>query len=161
MTAPVPTIRPATHGDLQQLAALLAPEPLFSTYDVSTEALEKRWCDALTRGESILVACPEAQPAGLCWFSPSGTFALGAYLRLIVISSSAQSQGLGAYLLAAFEAACGKPTGGGSCSPATLTPRRSASISGMAIGRSGSSRTLLSQGSPSASSGSRWHLTGT
>ena len=112
MTGPVPTIRPATHEDLQHLAALLAPEPLFSAYDLSAEALEKRWCDALTRGEGILVACPEAQPVGLCWFSPSGAFALGAYLRLIAVSSSAQSQGLGAHLLAAFEDACAKLTGG-------------------------------------------------
>ena len=93
MTGPVPTIRPATHEDLQHLAALLAPEPLFSAYDLSAEALEKRWCDALTRGEGILVACPEAQPVGLCWFSPSGAFALGAYLRLIAISSKPRDGG--------------------------------------------------------------------
>lgn len=110
-TAP-PLIVPATELDLARLAQQLAPEPLFARYGLAPEVLQARWSRALHDGQGLLVAHVERQAVGLCWFTPSGTFGIGAYLRLIAVVGAAQKLGVGAHLLRAYEAACGNPAGG-------------------------------------------------
>jgi ribosomal protein S18 acetylase RimI-like enzyme len=106
------TIRPASRDDVRHLSVLLAPEPLFSSYGLTAEALDARWGAAVEAGDRVLVAEVAGGPVGLCWFAASGTFGTGAYLRLIAVARSAQGQAVGAALLAAYEAACGTPAGG-------------------------------------------------
>jgi len=50
------------------------------------------------------VAEERGAPAGLAWFLPSGTLALGGYLRLLAVLGPFQGRGIGAQLLAAYEA---------------------------------------------------------
>lgn len=46
----------------------------------------------------------EGALAGLAWFLTSGTLALGGYLRLLAVLGPFQRRGVGADLLAAYEA---------------------------------------------------------
>lgn len=105
-------IRPATPEDLPALAAALAPLPLFESYGLDAAALTARFQGALERGEGLLLATDESGPVGVCWFLTRGTFGTGAYLRTLAIRGECQGSGLGARLLAAYEAGCGAPSGG-------------------------------------------------
>ena len=105
-------IRPATPEDLPALAAALAPLPLFKAYGLEATALAARFRGALERGEGLLLATDESGPVGVCWFLTRGTFGTGAYLRTLAIREDRHGSGLGAQLLAAYEAGCGDPPGG-------------------------------------------------
>jgi len=59
---------------------------------------------ARVRGEGLLIAEEGGAPRGLAWFLPSGTLALGGYLRLIAVLPGAEGKGTGVALLRAFEA---------------------------------------------------------
>jgi ribosomal protein S18 acetylase RimI-like enzyme len=63
---------------------------------------------ALGRGDGLLLAGGPAGPAGLCWYLPAGTLALGGYLKLIAVAPGAHGAGMGAALLRAFEAEVAK-----------------------------------------------------
>ena len=97
-------IRPLTAADLPPLAAGLADLPLLRRYDRSAEKLQGTLEAARARGEGLLVADEAGAPAGLAWFLTSGTLALGGYLRLLAVLDGFQGRGLGAQLLAAYEA---------------------------------------------------------
>ena len=97
-------IRPLATADLPELAAGLAGLPLFRRYDRSAEQLRGMLEGAQARRESLLVAEEGGAPAGLAWFLTSGTLALGGYLRLLAVLGPFQGRGLGAQLLAAYEA---------------------------------------------------------
>ncbi|HTN53145.1 MAG TPA: GNAT family N-acetyltransferase [Anaeromyxobacter sp.] len=97
-------IRPLAPEDLPALARGLAALPLMARYGRGAEQLEAALQGALGRGEGLLVAEEAGALAGLAWFLPAGTLALGGYLRLIAVLGAAQGQGVGAALLAAFEA---------------------------------------------------------
>jgi ribosomal protein S18 acetylase RimI-like enzyme len=58
------------------------------------------------------MATDETGPVGVCWFLTRGTFGTGAYLRTLAIREDRHGSGLGAQLLAAYEAGCGDPPGG-------------------------------------------------
>ena len=96
-------IRPLVPADLPPLARALAGLPLLARYGRTAEKLEAALGGALGRGERLQVAEADGIPVGLAWFLPSGTLALGGYLRLIAVADGAQRRGVGAALLAAFE----------------------------------------------------------
>ncbi len=98
------SIRPLTPADVPALAASLATLPLLIRYGRTADAQARDWHDALTRGDTLLVHDDGSGPAGLAWFVPGGTLAVGGYLRLIAVRPDAQRRGIGAALLAAFEA---------------------------------------------------------
>lgn len=97
-------IRPLESADLPALAAGLAELPLLRRYGRSAQKLEATLAAALLRREGLLLAEERGEPAGLAWFLTSGTLALGGYLRLLAVLGPFQGHGLGAALLAAYEA---------------------------------------------------------
>ena len=96
-------IRALTPVDVAPLARALAGLPLLARYGTTAARLEATLGAALARGERLRVAEEGGAPAGLAWFLPAGTLALGGYLRLIAVVGGAQGRGTGAALLAAFE----------------------------------------------------------
>lgn len=97
-------LRPATAADLPPLAAGLGRLPLLRRYGRGADRIEADLAAALERGEGLLVAEAGGAPAGLAWFLRQGTLGLGGYLRLMAVLPEAQARGVGAALLAAFEA---------------------------------------------------------
>ncbi len=105
------TVRPLTPAEIPVLAAGLAGLPLMSRYGRDAPALSRALHAAHQRGEGLLVADDGGVPRGLAWFLPSGTLALGGYLRLIAVLPGAQGQGTGVALLRAFEAETARASG--------------------------------------------------
>lgn len=101
-------IRPLSPADLVALAAGLAELPLMRRYGRSAAQLEATLSSALARGEGLLLFEEGGAPAGLAWFLTSGTLALGGYLRLLAVLGPFQGRGVGAALLAAYEAEVAK-----------------------------------------------------
>ncbi|HTN51870.1 MAG TPA: GNAT family N-acetyltransferase [Anaeromyxobacter sp.] len=97
-------IRPLVEADLPALASGLAELPLMQRYGRSARQLETVLSSAFGRGDGLLVAEESGGPAGVAWFLTSGTLALGGYLRLLAVLGPFQGRGLGAALLAAYEA---------------------------------------------------------
>jgi ribosomal protein S18 acetylase RimI-like enzyme len=99
-------IRPLRAEEVPALARALAALPLLRRYGRPAEQVAGDLVAALARGDGLLVAEAEgaAGPAGLAWFLRAGTFGMGGYLRLIAVVDGAQGSGVGAALLAAFEA---------------------------------------------------------
>lgn len=102
------TIRPLAPADVPDLARGLAALPLMERYGRGAAALERALSAALARGEGLLVAEDGGAPRGLAWFLPSGTLALGGYLKLIAVLPGGEGRGAGGALLAAFEAETAK-----------------------------------------------------
>jgi ribosomal protein S18 acetylase RimI-like enzyme len=98
------TIRPLTSRDIPSLAVELAKLSLMVRYGRDAAALGRSLESALARGESLLVADEDGALRGLAWFVPSGTLALGGYLRLIAVVPGGEGRGTGLALLRAFEA---------------------------------------------------------
>jgi ribosomal protein S18 acetylase RimI-like enzyme len=98
-------VRPLAAADVPALAAALAELPLLQRYRRDQAALASSLGAALARGEGLLAAEAEGRVAGLCWYLPSGTLGMGAYLKLLAVAGDAQRAGTGARLLEAFEAA--------------------------------------------------------
>jgi ribosomal protein S18 acetylase RimI-like enzyme len=97
-------IRPLAAPDVPALAAGLAELALLRRYGRSAQKLQATLEAAMSRGEGLLVAEERGAPAGLAWFLTSGTLALGGYLRLLAVLGPFQGRGIGAQLLAAYEA---------------------------------------------------------
>jgi len=99
------TVRPLAAEDVPSLARGLAALPLMERYRRSEGLIAADLRAALARGDGLLVAEEDGAVRGLAWFLASGTLAMGGYLRLIAVLPGAQGGGIGAALLAAFEAA--------------------------------------------------------
>jgi ribosomal protein S18 acetylase RimI-like enzyme len=97
-------IRPLAPEEVPALAGRLAALPLMARYGRTADKLEAALRGALGRGEGLLVSEEGGTVAGLAWFLPAGTLALGGYLKLIAVLPGVQGRGTGAALLAAFEA---------------------------------------------------------
>ena len=97
-------VRPLAREEIPALAGSLAALPLMVRYRRDAAALARSLEAAHGRGEGLLVADEGAGPRGLAWFLPSGTLALGGYLRLIAVLPGGEGRGVGAALLRAFEA---------------------------------------------------------
>jgi ribosomal protein S18 acetylase RimI-like enzyme len=98
------TVRALRADEVPALARALAALPLLRRYGRPEQRVAGDLAAALARGEGLLVAEGAAGPAGLAWFLRAGTFGMGGYLRLIAVVEGAQGSGVGAALLAAFEA---------------------------------------------------------
>ncbi|HEY6002161.1 MAG TPA: hypothetical protein VIV57_04745, partial [Anaeromyxobacter sp.] len=96
--------RPLEPGEIPSLARALAELPLMIRYRRDAAALERSLAAAHGRGEGLLVAEDGGAIRGLAWFLREGTLALGGYLKLIAMLAGAEGRGIGAALLAAFEA---------------------------------------------------------
>lgn len=96
--------RPLEPGEIPSLARALAELPLMIRYRRDAAALERSLGAAHGRGEGLLVAEDGGAIRGLAWFLREGTLALGGYLKLIAMLAGAEGRGIGAALLAAFEA---------------------------------------------------------
>ena len=92
------------------MAAALAPLPLF--IGSSAAELQARWSKWQADCFGLLAAFAGSNPIGIALYQSRGTFAKGASLNLIALTASAQGQGLGSRMLAAFEAACSASRGG-------------------------------------------------
>jgi GNAT superfamily N-acetyltransferase len=90
--------------DVDALAAAISALPLMQRYGRDQAALAADFRAAYERGESLFVWDPGQGAEGVLWFFPTGTFAMGGYLRLIAMAPGSSSQGAGAKLLAEFEA---------------------------------------------------------
>jgi GNAT superfamily N-acetyltransferase len=97
-------IRPLEIAEIPALAEALAALPLMVRYGRDAGALARALEGALARGERLVVAEDGSAPRGLAWFLPSGTLALGGYLRLIAVLAGGWGKGIGTALLRAFEA---------------------------------------------------------
>ncbi len=97
-------VRPLDPAEVPALAAALAALPLMVRYRRDAGALARALEAARVRGEGLLIAEEGGAPRGLAWFLPSGTLALGGYLRLIAVLPGAEGKGTGVALLRAFEA---------------------------------------------------------
>jgi GNAT superfamily N-acetyltransferase len=102
------SIRPLALADVAPLAGELERLPLMARYGRDAARLAADLRAALARGEGLLVEEEDGRVRGLAWFLASGTFALGGYLRLIAVAPGATGGGVGAALLAAFEAEAAK-----------------------------------------------------
>jgi GNAT superfamily N-acetyltransferase len=94
-----PTIRAATPADVRALADAVAGQPLMVRYGTTAERLARDLEAGLLRGDGVIVAEVAGRPLGLAWYLPTGTFAFGAYLRLIALRPGEEGRGLGALLL--------------------------------------------------------------
>ncbi|HEX9308842.1 MAG TPA: GNAT family N-acetyltransferase [Anaeromyxobacter sp.] len=97
-------VRPLDPAEVPALAAALAALPLMVRYRRDAGALARALEAARVRGEGLLIAEEGGASRGLAWFLPSGTLALGGYLRLIAVLPGAEGKGTGVALLRAFEA---------------------------------------------------------
>ncbi len=96
-------IRPIEIADIPALAEGLAAVPLMVRYGRDAAALSRALEAARARGEGLLAAEEDGRLRGIAWFLPSGTLALGGYLKLIALLPGAEGKGTGAALLRAFE----------------------------------------------------------
>jgi ribosomal protein S18 acetylase RimI-like enzyme len=90
-------VRDAAPADLPHLAPV-ADQPLLARYGTTRGGLAGALADALSRGDGLLVADAPG-PVGFAWYLPSGTLALGGYLRLIALLPGHESRGVGSLLL--------------------------------------------------------------
>lgn len=96
--------RPLEPAEIPALARALAAVPLLVRYRRDAPALERSLVAAHARGDGLLVADEAGSIRGLAWFLREGTLAMGGYLKLIAMLPGSEGKGIGAALLAAFEA---------------------------------------------------------
>ncbi len=102
------SIRPLAPADVAPLAGQLERLPLMIRYRRDASRLATDLEAALARGDGLLVEEKAGRVRGLAWFLSAGTLAMGGYLKLIAVVSGAEGAGVGAALLAAFEAEVAK-----------------------------------------------------
>lgn len=98
------TVRQLREEEVGPLAGGLARLPLLVRYRREAGRIEADLRAARERGEGLLVADDRGRLAGLAWFLRSGTLGMGGYLKLLAVLGEAQGAGVGARLLAAWEA---------------------------------------------------------
>jgi ribosomal protein S18 acetylase RimI-like enzyme len=98
-------VRPACPDELDAIADAVGAQPLLARYGHDRAALRRLLAGALERGEGLLVAVEASAIRGMAWFLAAGTFALGGYLRLILVAAGHERRGVGALLLDAVERA--------------------------------------------------------
>ena len=73
-------------------------------YGFQLETMAATLRSALGQGGVLFVAEYEGRVAGFAWIDPKGAFSSAPYLRLIAVDQSVRGAGIGAALLAEFEA---------------------------------------------------------
>lgn len=94
-------------GDVPACAAIVGATPLWrERYGISGERAVRLFETAFERKEGLFVAETD-RVVGFAWFLLRGGFGRSGYLRLIGVAPSVRSEGVGALLLSAVEAAVG------------------------------------------------------
>jgi len=101
-------IRSLVPGDIPRLSAALARLPLLVRYRRDAARIAEDLRAALQRGDGLMVEERDGSARGLSWFHRVGTLGVGGYLRLLAVVPEATGEGIGAVLLAAFEAEVAK-----------------------------------------------------
>jgi GNAT superfamily N-acetyltransferase len=101
-------IRPLREGDVAPLAAALARLPLLVRYRRDGPQIGRDLAEASARGDGLLVEERDGRVRALAWCQRTGTLGVGGYLRLLAVAPEATGEGVGAALLAAFEAEVGR-----------------------------------------------------
>ena len=104
MTADTPILRPLELRDVPACARFIAEAPLWKRYGYGADRCAADLAKALEAKNDVLI-CLEvaAQPVGLAWVLPRGTFGRSPYLKLIAVAANERGNGLGARLLTAAE----------------------------------------------------------
>jgi GNAT superfamily N-acetyltransferase len=89
-------VREARADEIPALAAAVAQQPLLLRYGVEVGRFTRDLQAAAEAGQLLVVGDP-AQ--GFAWYLPTGTFAMGGYLRLIALCPGQEGRGLGGVLL--------------------------------------------------------------
>jgi GNAT superfamily N-acetyltransferase len=97
-------IRPLREADVAALASDLARLPLLVRYRRDATRIARDLAEASARGDGLIVEERDGRVRALAWFQPTGTLGVGGYLRLLAVAPEATGEGVGAALLAAFEA---------------------------------------------------------
>jgi ribosomal protein S18 acetylase RimI-like enzyme len=92
-------VRAARSDEIPLIAEAVARQPLMVRYGTSADALRRSLGAGIERGDGLILVEEGARVAGMAWFVPQGTFALGGYLRLIALFPGHEGHGLGALLL--------------------------------------------------------------
>jgi GNAT superfamily N-acetyltransferase len=83
----------------------MSASPLLRRYAVSERAARTSLADAFRSRDIVLVAVDGRETLGLAWVIATRALDRAAYLRLLLVAESRQSQGVGAALLARAERA--------------------------------------------------------
>lgn len=105
-------IEPMRLEQVEEASKNLAHLPLFGAYGLNQVMLQAQWQQAVEQKQCLFVALMRTRIVGLIWFDAQGAFGRGAYLRLLVVDTMVHGQGVGAALLATFEAQCASCRGG-------------------------------------------------
>ena len=101
-------------AEAEALAGAVVALPPFLPYALSAGGLVRSWeaaAAAPAAAARLRLAVRGGRALGVAWSLPHGAFAVGAYLRFLAVLPAAEGGGLGALLLADFEAASA-PLGG-------------------------------------------------
>jgi GNAT superfamily N-acetyltransferase len=94
----------ASAADLADLAGMMADSALLQRYRVTSASALRPLSSALEAGDLLLVSREQAAILGFAWLSFASRVLNGAaYLRLLLVASSARSAGTGSALLEAAE----------------------------------------------------------
>lgn len=97
-------IAPLADTHISACAALMASAPLWQRYGVTEASAQAVLRQSLSDGGHGFVAVERDAVAGFVLCYLRGAFVRSAYIRLIGVAASAQSQGVGAALMQAAEA---------------------------------------------------------
>ncbi|WP_320127809.1 GNAT family N-acetyltransferase [uncultured Sphaerochaeta sp.] len=85
-------------------ASFACSAPIGIRYGLNETKLAKQLQEALQQKDDIvLVAEQEGIPVGFAWIKPRGAFSIAPYLKLIAVTDTSRSNGIGAKLLQEFE----------------------------------------------------------
>jgi ribosomal protein S18 acetylase RimI-like enzyme len=93
------TLRELLRDEVDAIARAVADQPLLQRYGTTAEKLARGLAEAIERGDPVIAVEEGGVVHGFAWFLPTGTFAIGGYLRLIALVPGAEGRGLGAALL--------------------------------------------------------------
>jgi ribosomal protein S18 acetylase RimI-like enzyme len=97
-------LRPMAKGDAPACAAIACASAIGERYGFEPASMTRTLVTALESGGELFVAESENRVAGFAWIDPRGAFSSAPYLRLIAVDESLRGSGVGAALLAEFEA---------------------------------------------------------
>jgi ribosomal protein S18 acetylase RimI-like enzyme len=104
MSETLVALRSMRTADAVACAAMVCESVIGERYGFQPETMAATLRSALDKGGELFVAEYEGKVAGFAWIDPKGAFSSAPYLRLIAVDESLRGAGIGAALLAEFEA---------------------------------------------------------